>query len=307
MAESILSLNIDANLEQITHLHELNLDQFQKWHEHEEQVIIEDGNLEDLQIQLEIGEVDEELAEEAEATILIRKYDHIYQQLLLTILPEHHTKLKDLKRVEWYGLKMSSGMVYTEYEKGTIIQIPGANDQQIKDLEVYMEEDVPKKDKIQRARIQLRIDRLKLHQFILMPVQDAIFAAKARTDAIRKQLPKTPEDVLKAKAAADTEEERENLKFFIDKLNKELSAKDLDRTQAEVRERLKLKKQIRRWQSKTETTIYQLADQFLTHFLLPVDEEYSGHYAEIRRPYIRKLTMDKVLPFINFILAVLKI
>jgi len=304
----VLSYNQDQTIRVKNKLNELTLAQYIKWQQEEENIQAIEHKIEELELSVMSEEIEESDAEIYEAEYNLDKYDCVRRQVELIIDQKEIPKLQKLTRLSLYELKLAATMEpYTDYEKNTTIIIPGANDQQIKDLEDYLKTEVPVEAKEERARIKLRINRLKKSEFILMPVQDAIFATKARTDAIRKQLPKLPEEVQKAQNAELNEEVRKNIALWIDKLDKELSAKDLDRTQDEVKERLKLKRLIKQWQAETETSVYQLADQFLTHLLIPVDEPYSSKYAEARRKYILEMTMDKVLPFINFILAVLKL
>ena len=304
----VLSYNQDQTIRVKNKLNELTLAQYIKWQQEEENIQAIEHKIEELELSVMSEEIEESDAEIYEAEYNLDKYDCVRRQVELIIDQKEIPKLQKLTRLSLYELKLAATMEpYTNYEKNTTIIIPGANDQQIKDLEDYLKTEVPVEAKEERARIKLRINRLKKSEFILMPVQDAIFATKARTDAIRKQLPKLPEEVQKAQNAELNEEVRKNIALWIDKLDKELSAKDLDRTQDEVKERLKLKRLIKQWQAETETSVYQLADQFLTHLLIPVDEPYSSKYAEARRKYILEMTMDKVLPFINFILAVLKL
>ena len=304
----VLSYNQDQTIRVKNKRNELTLAQYIKWQQEEENIQAIEHKIEELELSVMSEEIEESDAEIYEAEYNLDKYDCVRRQVELIIDQKEIPKLQKLTRLSLYELKLAATMEpYTDYEKNTTIIIPGANDQQIKDLEDYLKTEVPVEAKEERARIKLRINRLKKSEFILMPVQDAIFATKARTDAIRKQLPKLPEEVQKAQNAELNEEVRKNIALWIDKLDKELSAKDLDRTQDEVKERLKLKRLIKQWQAETETSVYQLADQFLTHLLIPVDEPYSSKYAEARRKYILEMTMDKVLPFINFILAVLKL
>ena len=284
-------------------LTDLSLDQFVLWHEAENKILALNYKLEDVTFSVETEEIAPDQAEILQAEYNIDKYDLIKEQLLLFKLHKEED-LQKLHRLDWLAAKMNIICEFQEFTPGSVIIIPDANTEQIKDLQKELE-DTPKSNKNKRSEIQLRIARLSKHEFILLPVQQAIFATKARTDALRKQLPKLPESISKDREK-QPEEYQKNLELYIQKVQSEIDKADLDLTQREAKELLSLNRNIKRWQAETELTVYTLADKFLTHLLIPVDEEYSSKYAEARLPYIKKLTMDKVMPMVNFFLQVLK-